>query len=379
MPKPLAVLITGGAGFIGTRTARALLRAGHRVRLLDVLDPQIHGRRARFPPDLMKAADCRKGDVRESKDIRKALENVTAVLHLAAQTGVGQSMYEIQRYVDTNVLGTAALLEAVVRARRSVKKLVLASSRAVYGEGRYVCAGCGPFFPDSRPGDALRRGEFDIRCVGCGARARDVATPEDAPLHPSSIYGMTKLQQEDLCRQVESAHGLSVVRLRYFNVYGAGQSLANPYTGIVSIFYGLLRAGKPISLYEGGRPRRDFVHVDDVAAANRLALEGDHAGGCFNVGSGERVGVQEMAAALAAAMGKKARFVDRGEFRVGDVRSCWADLTRSKRVLGYVPGTSLTAGLREFCRWAEGKTPGNRFSRSVQELRRKGLFKRAAA
>ncbi|MCK6473479.1 MAG: NAD-dependent epimerase/dehydratase family protein [Planctomycetes bacterium] len=376
----MKVLITGGAGFIGTHTTAALLAAGHEVRILDRLDPQIHGAGSRWPARLPKRAERMLGDVREPSDVARALEGIDAVCHFAAFTGVGQSMYDWASYVATNVGGTACLLEAIVKRGRPLRRFVLASSRAIYGEGAHACAAHGEVHPGPREREALERGDFEARCPSCGRAVKAVPTNEDLGAAPLSLYGHTKAQQEDLCRLAARTFGLPVTILRYFNVYGSGQSLKNPYTGIVSIFYSRLKAGQPIALYERGLPGRDFVHVADVARANVLALESEvPAGTAFNVGSGRELTVRGLAESLAVAAGLPVRFEDRGEFRVGDIRSCFADAARARALLGFRAEVSLEGGLREFALWARGEPSADLYQRSVEELQRHGLLGAAGA
>lgn len=372
------VLITGGAGFIGTHTADALVRSGRRVRVLDLLDPQIHGPGAQFPAWMPPQVECLYGDVRDPEAVARALDGVDAVLHFASLTGVGQSMYDIRSYVDTNVLGTATLLETIQRTRPQLRRLVLSSSRAIYGEGPYACAEHGPVEPAARDRARLESGRFGMPCPVCGNDLQALSTPEDKHPAPVSVYALTKREQEDYCRYAAQTFGLPVVILRYFNVYGSRQSLQNPYTGIVSIFYSRLQAGRPISVYERGLPLRDFVHVSDVVQANLRALEADVApGSAYNVGSGERCTVGDIARMLADALGVEPDLQDLGEFRVGDIFACVADLARSRRELGYAPQTSLAGGMREFVAWARTQPAEDRYADAVAALQRHSLMGRA--
>lgn len=371
------VLVTGGAGFIGSHTARALVKAGYRVRVFDNLDPQVHGEH----PLLLKDDhdfEFQHGDVRDRDDLRSALEGVSHVLHLAALTGVGQSMYDIADYVDVNVTGTANLLELITTDRLAVRRIVLSSSRAVYGEGTHECPNCGIVYPPVRRRSDLEKGRFDVFCHGCGSTTKPVPTAELRPLRPTSIYGWTKKAQEELCSLAAETHGLPVVALRYFNVYGSGQSLTNPYTGIVSIFFSRLREGKALSIYEHGTPERDFVHISDVVEANVKALESELVPGeILNIGSGERVTVPEVAITLSTALGLDARMEDRGEYRVGDIHSCMADLSRARRLLGFTPAVALDEGMREFLAWAVDQESTDRYDQAVDELESFGLFGRS--
>ena len=280
-------------------------------------------------------------------------------------------------YVDTNCTGTASLLEAIVRRGRPYPRLILASSRAVYGEGTHRCPAHGIVYPPVRSKQAMERGDFSITCPLCSESALPVATSEDRPLAPISLYGLTKKQQEELCRSAAGTYSLPVILLRYFNVYGSRQSLRNPYTGIVSIFYSRIQAGQPVSVYEHGIPLRDFVHVSDVVRANVAALDAEvPSGTCINIGTGQRHTISEVAEHLAAALGKEARLEDRGEFRVGDIHACFADLRWAREGLGYEPSVTLAAGLREFAAWAREQPVQDRYQQTVDELQRHGLFGR---
>jgi dTDP-L-rhamnose 4-epimerase len=375
----MKVLITGGAGFIGSHTARALHGRGHSVRVLDILDPQIHGPGADFDAGLREIADCQRGDVLDPEDCQKALDGIGCVFHFAARTGVGQSMYDMGDYVETNVLGTIRLLETIVKTQSPIKRFVLASSRAVYGEGLFDCPMHGTVHPGPRDPAALKSGDFEVHCPQCGGVMRAVRTPTECDARPMSVYAMTKLQQEEYGQFAARTFGLPLIVLRYFNVYGSLQSLRNPYTGVISIFFGLLREGRALSMYEQGLPIRDFVHVQDVVQANLLSLApGLRAGDVFNVGTGHAATISDIAAALGCAMGIEPRLEDRGEFRVGDIFGCLADLSRSSAVLGYVPRVDLAAGMAEFVSWAQGQQSEARYDTTVRELRTHGLFGQVA-
>jgi len=376
----MRILITGGAGFIGTRTTRALVAQGHQVRILDSLDPQIHGADADFSPALRELAECRLGSVLSLEDCLAALDGVDCVYHMAARTGVGQSMYEIADYVSTNVLGTAVLLEAVLKSGKQLHRFVLSSSRAIYGEGLYRCSSHGVQHPEVRAVAAMKAGDFAMRCASCGEAMQALPTGEDCPSAPLSVYARTKKEQEDYCDYFGATFALPVVTLRYFNVYGAGQSLKNPYTGVVSIFHSLLSAGRSLSMYERGDPLRDFVHVDDVVQANLLAIARPEAvGQKFNIGSGVAATIADIARTQARAMGVQAQLDDRGEFRVGDIFACYADLQKSRSLLGFEPRVELSSGMGEFVRWAAGEPSENLYDKTVSELRAHGLFGQAGA
>ena len=371
------ILVTGGAGFIGSHTVMALVELGYEVRVLDCLDPQVHGTNASFPSFLQRIASCIYGDVCDLSTVQKALKGVDAVYHFAALTGVGQSLYDIRHYVATNCAGTATLLEAILKNDLPISRLVLSSSRAVYGEGSYRCPSHGRVYPSARDRAQLEQGDFNIYCSQCDAPLIPLATEEMRPLMPISIYGWTKKAQEELCQQAVESSDLPVTVLRYFNVYGAGQSLQNPYTGVVSIFYSRLQAGQPIYLYEGGMPGRDFVHVKDVVHANLKALQEDvPTGSCFNVGSGSNISIRDLAESLSHATGCKVPLLDQGEFRVGDIHTCFADLTNSALSLKFKPKIRLQAGLDEFVGWAGSEHCVDRYQQTVEELNKYGFIGR---
>lgn len=374
----MRVLITGGAGFIGSRTCALLVAAGHEVKILDCLDPQIHGENASFPASVPASVLKLKGSVCNLDDCMSALQDVDAVIHLAARTGVGQSMYDVADYFDTNVRGTATLVEAIVKSKATLKRLVLSSSRAIYGEGLYSCDEHGAFHPDVRRKSDLEAGNFAVFCPACRLAANAIPTDEQCDARPLSAYALTKKHQEDIFLWAQQIFDIPVVILRYFNVYGAGQSLKNPYTGVVSIFYSLLKAGRSLSLYEGGLPLRDFVHVSDVAAANLLALgETAAAGGVFNIGGGQRQSIDDIARSLGAAMGVTPKLDYKGEFRVGDIFACYANLERSRDQLGFAPKLALAEGMAEFVKWASNEESADLYDKTVSELKAHGLFGRA--
>jgi len=371
----LLVLITGGAGFIGSHTADALIREGYRVRILDCLDSQIHGQTGVFPSYLHPEIECIRGDVRHAEDVWRALKGVSFVYHFAALTGVGQSMYDMKNYTDVNVSGTANLIEMIVKHKFPIKKFVLSSSRAVYGEGTHECPNCGIVYPPIRNRGDMKQNRFEVFCPKCGQKTTSAATSEDRPLIPISVYGWTKKLQEELCQYAAKTFGLPMVILRYFNVYGSRQSLINPYTGIVSIFYSRLMAAKAISIYEHGIPLRDFVHVLDVVQANLKALDSDlPPGTVLNVGIGVGTSIFDIARALARAVGKEPQFEDHGEFRVGDIHACVADLAQTRKLLDYAPKISFEEGMREFVAWAQSQQTVDLYQKTVEELKTFGLF-----
>jgi dTDP-L-rhamnose 4-epimerase len=374
-PSSPLVLITGGAGFIGSHTADALIRNGYRVRILDCLDPQVHGKAGVFPSYLHPGIECLRGDVRNVEDVQQALEGVSFVYHFAALTGVGQSMYDLKNYTDVNVSGTANLIELIVKDKYPVKRFILSSSRAVYGEGTHECPVCGIVYPPIRSRSDMEQGRFEVFCPQCSRMTISVATSEDRPLMPISVYGWTKKLQEELCQYAAKTFGFPATILRYFNVYGSRQSLINPYTGIVSIFFSRLMAAKAISIYEHGIPLRDFVHVLDVVQANLKALTCDlPAGAVINIGTGVEASIIDIARALGRALGKEPQLEDKGEFRLGDIHACVAALAKAGELLGYEPKIPLEEGMREFVAWAQSQPSVDLYQTAVEQLKALNLF-----
>ncbi len=365
------VLITGGAGFIGSHVARALLRRGFRVRALDSLIPQVHPDGAR-PAYLPADVELQLGDVRDSEAVRRALADVDAVIHLAARVGVGQSMYEISEYVAVNSLGTAVLLQALFD--HPVRRLVVASSMSIYGEGRYLDEQRVPTPALPRTRSQLARREWEP-VSGDGRPLTPVPTPEDKPASLSSIYALNKYDQERSALLFGEAYDFSAVALRFFNVYGPHQALSNPYTGVLAIFASRLLNDRPPMIFEDGEQRRDFVSVHDVAAACLLALERDQAAGeVINVGSGASVSVNQIASRLAGILDRRELTPEiTGEYRVGDIRHCFADLGRAQRLLGYDPAVGLDDGLVELAEWLQGQVADDHVEQARQELTARGL------
>jgi dTDP-L-rhamnose 4-epimerase len=367
------VLITGGAGFIGSHLADELLARGYRVRALDNLSEQVHGPDAGRPPYLSDEVELIRGDVRDPRAVRAALGGgVEAVFHLAAQVGVGQSMYQLAEYTSHNNLGTAVLLEALIE--QPVARLVVASSMSIYGEGLYRTA-------DGRlvPGRERGRGQLLARdwelCGGDGAPLAPVATDESKAPTLSSLYALSKYDQERMCLMIGRAYDIPTVALRFFNVYGTRQALSNPYTGVLAIFASRFLNGHPPLIFEDGLQRRDFVHVSDVARACRLALEVPEARDqVFNVGSGRSYTVRGIAESMAAVLGREdVRPEVTGDYRVGDIRHCFADISLARRQLGYEPRMALEDGLAELAGWLEGQVACDRIAEAREELAARGL------
>ncbi len=366
------ILITGGAGFIGSHLADELLAHGYRVRVLDNLSVQVHGPGRKRPAYLNSGAELVVGDVRDPKAVRRALENVDAVYHLVAAVGVGQSMYRLAEYTEVNNLGTAVLLEALIE--RPVNRLVVASSMSIYGEGLYRTPEGATQPGRERSIDDLRAGAWEVRDAA-GRTLTPVPTSEDKEPNLASVYALSKYDQERMCLMIGRAYGIPTVALRFFNVFGPNQALSNPYTGVLAIFASRLLNGKAPVIYEDGLQQRDFVSVYDVARACRLALEAPQApGGVFNVGSGHRYTIRTVAQRMARALGKEhLRPEITGKYRVGDIRHCFADITRAREVLGYRPRMSLEQSLADLALWLEKQTASDRVAQASAELAARGL------
>lgn len=375
------VLITGGAGFIGSNLALALSARGYEVTIMDCLSPQIHTAdpsQSYLYRTVCDRVPVVKADVTESEQFYACLQGKDAVIHLAAETGTGQSMYEIARYTRTNVMGTAILMDLLANKPHSVKKVLVASSRAVYGEGKYSCKACGVVFPISRSNEDMKRGLYDPRCPQCaGTDITYLPTDESSQLNPGSVYAINKLSQEQMVIQVGRSIGIYSLALRYQNVYGPGQSLSNPYTGILSIFSSLLRQNMPINVFEDGNESRDFVFIDDAVGATILALESNNAAyEALNVGSGQSTKVVDIAMQLKNYYRADSEVSISGAYRAGDIRHNIADLQKINGLLGYKPKINFSAGLKLFVNWVKQQpTIISKYSDSIAELQKRGLFK----
>jgi len=369
------ILITGGAGFIASHCAALLLQHNYRVKALDNLDAQIHGSERRPPSYLDRRVELVVGDIRSPKAVRRALADVDYVLHLAARVGVGQSMYEMADYTDVNGRGTALLLEAMIERakKRPFERLVVASSMSIYGEGMYRAADGRLVSNAERNSRQLKRAIWDP-VDEAGKKLEPVPTPEEKPPSTRSVYALSKYDQERLCLMVGGAYDIPTVALRFFNVYGPHQALSNPYSGVLAIFASRLMNDRPPLIFEDGEQRRDFVYVDDVAEACRLALLSDVAvGKALNIGSGSPVTVKEAARLLADTLGVAIEPEITGECRVGDVRHCFPDIRQARAALGYRPRTTLAAGLRKLVRWLDGRVAIDRVSEARAALAARGL------
>jgi dTDP-L-rhamnose 4-epimerase len=364
------VLITGGAGFIGSHAADVLLAAGYQVRVLDNLAPQIHGLQRQRPSYLSTDAELIPGDITDSLAVERALRGADLVLHLASSVGVGQSMYDIASYVRTNELGTAVLLEAI--SRRPVKRLVIASSMSIYGEGLCRSAGGEVVNPPERSIDQLKSGEWEL-ADGHGSHLEPVPTPESKQPTLTSIYALNKYAQERMCLITGKAYGIPTVALRFFNVFGPRQALSNPYTGVLAIFAARLLNNRPPLVFEDGLQRRDFVHVHDVARACVLALESTHSNHVFNIGSGQSRTIASVARDLARVMGRSIAPEITGKYRAGDIRHCFADIEKSRALLKFEPRVAFDEGLDELADYLAGQIAEDRAEKATEELLKRGL------
>lgn len=374
------ILITGGAGFIGSRLALRLLKEGCSVTVLDNLSPQIHGENPENDSPLYRSVlgkvNFIKCDITNRNDVEKSLENQDAVIHFAAETGTGQSMYEIEKYNRVNVSGTALLLDILVNKPHFVKKFILASSRAVYGEGKYLNSHNETVYPVNRTVNAMAQHIYEMTDAK-GNILTPVATDEYSILHPTSYYGLTKLQQEEMVKLVCSSVALPFVILRYQNVYGVGQSLLNPYTGILSIFSTQILSGKETNVFEDGLPSRDFINIEDTVEATFRSLKNDLANNeIMNVGTGNPTSVLSVAKMLAKMYGKQEKINVSGDFRIGDIRHNFADLSKMKRILNFEPKVSFEQGISDFTDWVlKQPVHENNFQNSLIEMKQKGFLK----
>ena len=377
----MRVLITGGAGFIGSNIALKLSKKGYKVTVLDTLSEQIHGSNPESTSPLYQKikdkVDFIKGDVNNREDLERALVDVDYVIHLAAETGTGQSMYEIKKYVDTNIGGTALLLDILTNTEHHVKRVVVAESRAVYGEGKYHCPNCGDVYPYERTDENLAKGDFECKCPKCGGEVNLIATTEDSAIHPSSVYGISKQVQGQLVHLVCKSIGVESVSFRYQNVYGPGQSLTNPYTGILSIFSTRIKNGNGINIFEDGKETRDFVYIEDVVDATILGMEVPEANGhVFNVGTGIATDVLTVANTLCEKYGINVPITVSGNYRLGDIRHNFADITAARQILGFEPKWSFSDGIEKFANWVNQQdVKEDNYETSIEEMKKKGLYK----
>ena len=366
------ILITGGAGFVGSHLADALLSEGHQVRVFDSLAAQVHGigTAAHLSPD----AELLIGDMREPSAVRRAIEDVEVIFHLAAAVGVGQSMYQIADYMGSNTQGTAVLLQALLDTKSKAEKLIVASSMSIYGEGQYRCANCGDMAPDPRSSEQLLTKRWEVLCPKCGAPLTPVPTKETKPLQCTSVYALSKKDQEEICLLYGRTYGLPVVALRYFNIYGTRQALSNPYTGVAAIFASRLLNGRAPLVFEDGQQMRDFVSVHDVVAANLLAMKSGNADGqSLNIGSGMPISIREVADSLSRALEIEMSCQITGKHRAGDIRHCFGDISHARRLLGYEPRVRFDQGITDLVTWVRDQTAEDKADNMVTELQTFGL------
>jgi len=376
------ILITGGAGFIGSNLALKLIDKGYKVTVLDNLSKQIHGDDPVVTSPLYQTIKNKvtfiEGSITDKHKVAEALKDIDTIVHLAAETGTGQSMYEIEKYAQVNVGGTALLLDILANDKNyQVKKIIIASSRSIYGEGKYLSENGEVFYPEHRVSATMDAGDFEVKHPQTGASLTLVATDEDSKIHPSSVYGITKQNQEQMVMTVCPTIGIAPVAFRYQNVYGPGQSLTNPYTGILSIFSTLIKNDKSINIFEDGLESRDFVFIDDVVNATILGLEKDEANGnVFNVGTGVPTNVIQVAEALITNYGISVPVRISGNYRLGDIRHNYADITKIKQKLGFVPIVSFEEGIKKFTSWVNDQdVQEDKYEQSIKEMKDKGLFK----
>ena len=377
------ILITGGAGFIGSNLALTLLKRGHQVTVLDNLSEQIHGKNPEETSSLYLSIKDKvhfiKGTVACRETLQKAIADNTVIVHLAAETGTGQSMYEIQHYTDVNIGATALLLDILTNEKHSVKKVVVASSRAIYGEGKYYNKTKNTFvYPLQRTDEDMQKGDFEVKDPQNHSDVLElVATTEDAIIHPTSVYGITKQVQEQLVMTVCPTIGIAGVAFRYQNVYGPGQSLKNPYTGILSIFSTQIKNGNGINIFEDGKETRDFVFISDVVDATVLGIEKETANNqVFNVGTGVATDVITVATELSNNYGIQVPITISGNYRLGDIRHNYADITKARQLLGFEPKISFKEGLKQFTDWVNTQEiEDDKYQQSIDEMKAKGLYK----
>lgn len=376
----MKILITGGAGFIGSNLALKLIERGHKITVLDNLSPQIHGENPMKTSPLFLSINEKvqfiHGSVTNKSNWEEAIKEQDVIVHLAAETGTGQSMYEVQKYVDVNINGTGIMLDLLVNSDHTVKKVVVASSRSIYGEGKYLTNELGAVYPNHRNALEMDAGNFEVTYPGVNSLEL-VGTDEESKIHPSSVYGITKQNQEQMVMTVCPTKGIAAVALRYQNVYGPGQSLKNPYTGILSIFSTQIKNGNGINIFEDGKESRDFVFIDDVVDATILSIEKEEANNeVFNVGTGEAVNVITVANSLINNYGIEVPVTISGNYRLGDIRHNFADLTKIKNRLNFIPKVDFQTGLKKFTDWVNTQeVQEDQYQKSINEMKSKGLYK----
>jgi dTDP-L-rhamnose 4-epimerase len=370
----MKILVTGGAGFVGSHTVDALLAKGHDVRVFDNLTPQVHGENASIPGYLSKEVEFVKGDVRNRDELKQAIEGVDAIYHLAAAVGVGQSMYQVYEYVEVNSLGGAVLLDILSNEKHNVQKVIVASSMSIYGEGQYLCTNCGVVYPKLRSNAQLEMRDWEMHCPKCERAVTPMPTSEDKPLYPTSIYAITKRDHEEAFLVIGRTYKIPTVALRYFNIYGSRQALSNPYTGVGAIFCSRFLNKKPPVVFEDGGQSRDFTHISDIVQANLLALEKDEANyEMFNVGTGMLMTINEMGNMLRDRLAPEVELEILGRYRSGDIRHCYADISKIQQKLGYAPKVMFKDGVNELINWVSTQQAEDLVEKAKAQLDERSL------
>lgn len=370
------ILITGGAGFIGSHLLDALVEGGHSVRIIDSLEPQVHGLSRQKPDYLSPEAEFIKSDIRNSDVLKKAIKDIEVIFHFASAVGIGQSMYEINRYTNCNISGTANLLETIISRKNKIKKIIVASSMSIYGEGKYRCLSCGVIYPKTRFFKQIKNKYCELRCSRCQKTLRPVATDEEKPSFPQSIYAITKSTQEQMCLSIGRAYKIPTVALRFFNVYGTRQALSNPYTGVLAIFSCRVLNNKPPVIFEDGLQTRDFIHIKDIVQANILAMEKKEADfQIYNVGTGKGTSIVKIAEVLIKKLNLPLKIKVTNRFREGDIRHCFADIAKIKKELGFSPQIIIEEGIDDLISWLKNQSAIDKISQMEQELKARGLIR----
>lgn len=374
------ILISGGSGFIGSNLALKLVSLGYKVNVLDNLSSQVHTNSIENSHTFKSIKDkvnFIRGDVRNRNDWQKAISNSNIIIHLASETGTGQSMYQIEKYVQVNCGGTALMLDILSNEKHSVKKVVVASSRAIYGEGKYHSEKIGFVYPNARDNIQMANGQFEPLCSITKIPLLMLSTDEDSKIHPSSIYGITKSNQEQMVHVVCKSLGISSIALRYQNVYGPGQSLSNPYTGILSVFSTRILNNNSINIFEDGKQSRDFVFIDDVVDATVLAIQDDSIKSCsLNIGTGESTSVLKIGKRLKKLFNSEVNIDISKQYRIGDIRHNKADITKARELIGFRPKVSFEFGIKKFVEWVKSQEVcSDKYEQSINEMKNKGLMK----
>lgn len=366
----MKILVTGGAGFVGSHLVDELVKK-HEVIIYDNLDPQVH---KNVPEYLNNGAEFIREDIRDRAKLKDVISDSEIIFHQAAMVGVGQSMYQIEKYMDTNTMGTAKLLDILANEKHNVKKLIVASSMSIYGEGRYECPSCGVLYPPLRDNEQLKKREWEMRCPSCGKIVKPVPTDENKPLQPTSIYAISKKDQEEMCLAVGRAYGIPVVALRYFNIYGPRQALSNPYTGVCAIFSSRIKNNNLPIIFEDGLQTRDFISVHDIVRSNLLVMKKSNADyDTFNVGTGKPVSILDIAHTLSKLYSKNLKSEIVNKYRSGDIRHCYADISKISK-LGFKPAISFKEGMRELVEWGITQKAEDKSDIAYQELKERGLM-----